>query len=424
MARLLEYQGKEIFKKCGIAIPKGAVCESPLEARKIAEKWSIPVALKAQVLTGKRGKRGGIKFAKTSEEAEEAARDILALSFDNMPVQKVLVEEMVEDIEKELYMAVTSNDATRAPVAIFSLSGGIDIEEVGGRAPEKIFTKDISILRGFYQFDAMNLLRKVSELSSAEVNRYAQILASLYDIYRQYDCKLVEINPLVVTKKAIMAVDSRIDIDDDALFRHSELGLEQSEEAGSREPTALEIAAGQIDQNDHRGSAHFVQIDPDASLAKAAKRIPIAYHCVGAGCAITLFDEISPLGYGPLDFCDTSGNPPSIKLYATVKIILSQPEIQGYLFMTGMAAQLLDNTARGIIKAFKELFPETGGKPNIPSVLCFRGRSDDVALQLFKDHGISDSPWVEVLGRYQTEKSVAEAFDQLYKKWKKETGGL
>jgi hypothetical protein len=92
--------------------------------------------------------------------------------------------------------------------------------------------------------------------------------------------------------------------------------------------------------------------------------------------------------------------------------------------MTGMAAQLLDNTARGIIKAFKELFPETGGKPNIPSVLCFRGRSDDVALQLFKDHGISDSPWVEVLGRYQTEKSVAEAFDQLYKKWKKETGGL
>ena len=110
-----------------------------------------------------------------------------------------------------------------------------------------------------------------------------------------------------------------------------------------------------------------------------------------------------------------------MKLYATVKIILSQPEIQGYLFMTGMAAQLLDNTARGIIKAFLELYPETGGKPNIPCVLCFRGRSDDVALQLFKDHGISDSPWVEVLGRHQTEKSVAEAFDQLYKKWKKET---
>ncbi|MFC1824135.1 ATP-grasp domain-containing protein [Thermodesulfobacteriota bacterium] len=424
MARLLEYQGKDLFKKGGIATPRGAVCETPEEAGKLAEEWGVPVALKAQVLTGKRGKRGGIKFAKTPQEAEAAARDVLALSFDNMPVDKILVEETVEEIDKEVYMAVTSHDATRAPVAIFSLSGGMDIEEVGENHPEKIFTQNISILRGFFQFDAMNLLRKVGELSSAEVNRYAQILAGLYDIYRQYDCKLVEINPLVVAKKGILAVDARVDIDDDALFRHPELGLEQSEEAGSREPTALEIAAGQIDQNDHRGSAHFVQIDPDASRAKAANRVPIAYHCVGAGCAITLFDEISPLGYGPLDFCDTSGNPPSMKLYATVKIILSQPEIQGYLFMTGMAAQLLDNTARGIIKAFLELYPETGGKPNIPCVLCFRGRSDDVALQLFKDHGISDSPWVEVLGRHQTEKSVAEAFDQLYKKWKKETGGL
>ncbi|MFH1933044.1 MAG: ATP-grasp domain-containing protein [Pseudomonadota bacterium] len=423
MARLMEYQGKKMFKKNGISIPKGGLAGSPKEARQIAEDLAVPVAIKAQVLSGKRGKAGMIKFAKTPEEAEKAASEILELNVDNIPVKKVLVEELL-DINKEVYMAVTSSDTTRAPVAIFSLSGGMDIEEVGESHPEKIVTKDISISRGFYQYDALNLLRKAEGFSSGEINKYAQILAKLYAIYRMYDCKLVEINPLAVTAKGIIAADARIDIDDDAVFRHPELGLEQSEEAGSREPTTLEIAAGQIDQNDHRGSAHFVQIDPDASRSRENNKIPIAYHCVGAGCAITLFDEIYPLGYSPLDFCDTSGNPPSLKLYAAVKIILSQPQIQGYLMQTGMAAQLLDNTARGIIKAFKELYPETGGKPNIPCVLCFRGRSDDVAVELFKEHGISDSPWVKVLGRYNTEKSVAEEFDKLYKNWAKEIGGV
>ncbi|HUT72405.1 MAG TPA: ATP-grasp domain-containing protein [Desulfatiglandales bacterium] len=423
MPRLMEYQGKELFQKNGIAVPKGRLAQSPEEAKQIAKELGAAVAIKAQVLMGKRGKAGAIKFAKTPEEAEKLAQDILALEIQNVPVKKVLVEEKL-DIRKEIYMGVTSSDATRAPVALFSLSGGMDIEEVAKSQLERIATWDISISRGFHQYDALNMLRKVKELSSSEINSYAQILTRLYTIYRQNDCKLVEINPLVVTDKGIFAADARIDIDDDAVWRHPELGMDQFEEAGAREPTALEIAAGQIDKNDHRGSAHFVQIDPDASRAKEQKKIPIAYHCVGAGCAITLFDEIYPLGYSPLDFCDTSGNPTSLKLYAAVKIILSQPEIRGYLFVTGMAAQLLDNTARGIIKALKELYPKTGGKPNIPCVFAFRGRSDDVAVQLFKDHGISDSPWVRMLRRDFSEKTAAEEFNKLYKKWEKETGGI
>ena len=124
-----------------------------------------------------------------------------------------------------------------------------------------------------------------------------------------------------------------------------------------------------------------------------------------------------------MDFCDTSGNPTSLKMYAATKIVFSQPVIKGYVMVTGMAAQQLDNTARGIIKALKELYPATGGKPNIPCLLAFRGRSDDVAVQLLREHGISDSPWVKVLRRDYTEKSAAEEFDRLYKKWVKETGG-
>ncbi len=423
MARLLEYQGKEIFRKNGISVPRGRLAKSPQEAKQVAEELGGPIAIKAQVLIGKRGKSGGIKFAKNPGEAERDAQDILTSKIDNNPVQSVLVEEML-DIEKEIYMGVTTSDTTRAPVAIFSLSGGMDIEEVGESHSERIFTKDISISRGFYEFDARNMLRNVEGLSSSETNTYAQIITRVYGIYRKYDCKLVEINPLALTTRGIFACDARIDVDDDALWRHPELGLEISEEAGAREPTPLEIAAGQIDKNDHRGSAHFVQIDPDGSYAKKLKKISIGYDCVGTGCAITLLDEIFPLGYYPVDFCDTSGNPTSLKMYAATKIVFSQPGIRGYLMVTGVAAQQLDNTARGIIKALKELYPETGGKPNIPCVLCFRGRSDDVAVQLFKDHGISDSPWVKVLWRYNTEKSAAEEFDRLYKKWEKETGGI
>lgn len=423
MARLLEYHGKDIFRQNGISIPKGRLAKSPQEAKQIAEEFGEPVAIKAQVLVGKRGKSGGIKFAKTPNEAEQVAQEILGSKIDNVPVQGVLVEEKL-DIKNEIYMGLTSSDATRAPVAIFSLSGGMDIEEVGENHPEKIFTKDISISRGFYEFDARNLLRRVEGLSSSEISNFAQMITKLYQIYRKYDCKLVEINPLAVTAKGIFAADVRIDIDDDAIWRHPELGIEVSEEAGAREPTPLEIAAGQIDKSDHRGSVHFVQIDPDGSYAKKMDRISIGYDCVGTGCALTLFDEIYPLGYYPIDFCDTSGNPTSLKMYAATKIVFSQPEIRGYLMVTGMAAQQLDNTARGIIKALKELYPKTGGKPNIPCVLCFRGRSDEVAVQLFKDHGISDSPYFKVLGRYNTEKSAAVEFDKLYKKWEKEVGGI
>ena len=422
MARLLEYQGKEIFRQNGIGVPKGKVVKTPEEARRVAEELGVPVAVKAQVLMGKRGKSGWIRFAKTPAEAEEVARGILGSRMESGTIESVLVEEKLE-IKKEIYVGVTSSGVTRAPIAIFSPSGGMDIEEVGEREPEKIFTKDISIRRGFHEFDARNLLRRVAGLNSGEINSYAQVLTNLYKVYRRYDGKLVEINPLVLTAKGLVAADARVDIDDDAVWRHPELGMEVSEEAGARAPTALEIAAGQIDKNDHRGSAHLVQIDPDGSYARKIGKVSIGYDCVGTGCAITLFDEVYPLGYYPMDFCDTSGNPTSLKMYAATKIVFSQPGIKGYLMMTGMAAQQLDNTARGIIKALKELYPKTGGKPNIPCVLCFRGRSDEVAIALFEEHGISESPWFKVLGRNETEKSVAEEFDRFYQKWEKEKGG-
>jgi len=417
MARLLEYEGKELFSKANINIPQGKATDNLKEAQKIAEEIGYPVMVKAQIYQGNRGKIGAIKSAKDPGELQQVVTNLLDSKIGSLNVDKILIEKKML-FEKEFYLGITSNPATRQPALIFSDAGGMDIEELAQSQPEKIITQSIDISEGLYDYQARDALRKCSTVKNKELVRTADIASKLYRIYRENDCKLVEINPLVVDEDGnIIAADARVDIDDDAVWRNPDLGLASAEEAGDRPATYLETEAGRIDEGDHRGSAHFVQIDPDGSYAKEIGKISIGYNTVGTGCGLTLLDEVVPLGYYPVNFCDTSGNPTSLKMYAATKIIFSQPIIKGYIFVTGVAAQLLDNTARGIIKALKELYPDTGGKPNIPCVFVFRGRSDDIALKLFEEHGISDSPMVKMMGRKATERDAARAFDDLYKQW-------
>jgi len=422
MARLLEYQGKSLFKRKGIPVPEGKFVQSLDEAMEVADGLGFPVAVKAQVLGGGRGKTGGILFARNRESLSQAVNGLLGKRFRGAPVEGLLIEQKVP-IRKEVYMAVTADPSTRQPVGIVSPKGGVDIEETSEREPTAVFRVSIDILRGFYYYDAMNLLRQAADLESKEMLSLANLFTSLYQVYREYDCKLAEINPLALTDQGAIAVDARVDIDDDALARQASLHLDVAEEAGERAATLLEIAAGTIDENDHRGSVHFVQIDPDASYVRTEGKVPIGFDCVGAGTSLTTMDELVPLGYYPINFCDSSGNPVGSKLYRITKIIMAQPQIEGYVFVSCVSSQQLDNTARGIIKAFKELYPASGGQPNIPIILVFRGAWDDVALDLFREHGISDGRWIKVLGRDTTEKEAAEIFDALYKEWK-ESGGL
>lgn len=422
MARLFEYQGKSLFKRKGIPVPEGKFVQSLDEAMEVADELGFPVAVKAQVLGGGRGKTGGILFARDRESLSHAVNELLGKRFRGASVEGLLIEQKVA-IRKEVYMAVTADPSTRQPVGIVSPKGGVDIEETSEREPTAVFRVSIDILRGFYYYDAMNLLRQGGGLESKEMLSLANLFTSLYQVYREYDCKLAEINPLALTDRGAIAVDARVDIDDDALARQTSLHLDVAEEAGERVATSLEIAAGTIDENDHRGSVHFVQIDPDGSYARAEGKVPIGFDCVGAGTSLTTMDELVPLGYYPINFCDSSGNPVGSKLYRITKIIMAQPQIEGYVFVSCVSSQQLDNTARGIIKAFKELYPASGGQPNIPSILVFRGAWDDVALDLFREHGISDGRWIKVLGRDTTEKEAAEIFDALYKEWK-ESGGL
>jgi succinyl-CoA synthetase beta subunit len=416
MPRLYEYQGKELFKEVGIEIPQGQLVKDEETAKKAAQELGLPVYLKIQILSGGRGKRGGILKAETPEAVQAFSEKLLSHPFDGEAASSLLMEKEI-DYEKEYYMAITADPSLRQPVALFSTGAGMEVED---QSPETFFKYAIPILRGFSEYQAMDLIRMAGGIPSPLIPELARIFVKLYSIYRGVDARLIEINPLVLSKRRIVALDARIEIDDDAIFRHPELHLESAEESGSRASTELEIAAGQIDASDHRGTAHFIQVDPDGTYAKSLGKIAVGFNAVGTGAALTTMDELVPLGYFPLNFCDSSGNPTSAKLYRVTKIILSQPHIEGFIFVSCVSSQQLDNTARGMIKALLELYPETQGKPNIPMIFIFRGAYDQKALDLFRDHGISESRWVRVLWRDVTEKEAAEAFHQLHQRWSKE----
>ena len=412
MARLLEFEAKDLLRKAGIPVPPGGVALTPQEALAAAEKIGFPIVLKAQVPVGKRGKAGGILFADNAAEALTHARELFGKDIYGFAVSKILVERKLE-IHKEHYLAVLSNPASKTPTLIFSQNGGMDVEEHTGG--EGVATYNIDLLQGLRPYMAMDML-KGAGVSGRALPALAKMAVQLFDIYRKNDCLLAEINPVAMTPAGPLAADARISVDDDALFRHPELGLDEGGEVGDRPRTQIEKVAALIDAHDHRGSTHFVQIDPDGALAAAGGKISIGFDGVGTGVSLAAMDELVPLGFLPRNFCDTSGNPTASKMYRITKVILAQPDIEGYVFISCLSSQQLDNTARGIVKAFLEIYPDK--MPNVPCVFCFRGAWDETALAMFDQHGLTQSPYVQLLGRDATERDVATAFRDLHTRWR------
>ena len=420
MARLLEAAAKELLARAGISVPDGRTVETVDGAVAVAGEIGYPVALKAQVPVGGRGKAGGILFADTAEEAATRAEELFAMRLHDHPVERLLVERRLE-IGDEHYLGVISNPATRSPTLVFSRHGGVDVEVAAAKGGEGIARLDVDLVAGVRPFMAIEMLGRAG-MTGRMLMPLARMATRLFEVYRRYDCLVAEINPVAMTPQGPVALDARIAIDDDALFRHRNLGLEAGDAVGDRAPTEFERIAAMIDADDHRGSAHFIQIDPDGALAAAEGRIPIGFDGIGTGVSLATMDELVRLGFQPKNFCDTSGNPTASKLYRITRVILSQPDIEGYVFASCLSSQQLDNTARGIVKAFKEIYAETGGQPNLPCVLSFRGAWDETALALFEDHGIADSPWVRLLGRDSTERDLAVAFRDLHAAWRAEHG--
>jgi succinyl-CoA synthetase beta subunit len=354
--KLHEYQSKTIFAKYGIPIPKGRIAATAVEAKHIAEELGGRVVIKSQVLVGGRGKAGGIKVAKNAAEAEQLAQQILTMEIKGLPVRKVLVDEAAA-IEHEIYFAITNDRAAKKPVMIASAEGGVDIEEVAATAPEKIIKVHIDPLLGLRDYQARDIAASI-DLPRDHWREFSRIAAGLWQTYLETDATLAEINPLVITKdKRLVALDGKMMIDDNAMFRHADL-------------------------NEMR------DIDEEAPAETEARKYGLSYikldgsiGCMvnGAGLAMTSMDIVKLFGGEPANFLDIGGGAGSDKVAAAMKIILSDPNVKAVLFNIFGGITRCDEVARGILVAMDEV------KPKVPMVVRLVGTNAEEGRKILKD---------------------------------------
>ena len=405
MAKLYEYQGKKLLKEGGIRIPEGEVASTPDEALEITQRIGKPVVLKIQVWVTGRAKIGGIKFADTPEEAKQAAQQMLGMKVKNFIVDKVLVEEKLK-IKSEYFAGLVIDDAKKTPLLIFSSVGGTGIEEIAKDNPEKVTKIHIDVSTGLRDYQARNILKKVG-ISGKLLIRLGDTLTKLYRVAHQYDARSVEMNPLVVTEdNLVYAADCHLVIDDYAVFRHPELGIEVAREF-DRPPTELEKIAYHIEEKDHRGTFYFFQMIEKVEETEKY----IGFHGAGGGGSMMSMDAVLNKGFKLANFCDTSGNPSASKVYRAAKIILSQPNILGYFASgSGVASQEQFHSARGMVKAFYE------EKLEIPGVIRLGGNYEEKAIEILNNY-LKDIPAViEGYGRDDSPEFCALRMEELIKK--------
>ncbi len=389
MARLYEYQGKQLLKAAGLDIPEGAVAETPDQAREIAARLGRPVVVKAQVWTTGRFKAGGIRFAETPSEAEAAAAALLGHRVKGFLVKKVLVEEQLK-LAGEFYAGIIIDPSyrVRAPVLMMTLAGGVEVESV---EDERIARLTLDVLRGPAPDDLRALPRRLGA-PDALVDPLARALESLWKAFCQNDARSAEINPLVLTTdNRIVAADCRMSIDDASVSRHPELGIRVARESDSP-PTALDIAGWAIEENDHRGISFFAQLAADTRGGGF-----IGYHAIGGGGALLAADTLSRHGLKLANYAETSGNPTAAKVCRTARLVLSQPDLDGYILMGAViASQDQWNHALGLMKACREMLTD---RPGFPVVALIAGNKEREALRILRE-GLSTLPVrFELFGR-------------------------
>lgn len=354
--KLHEYHSKEIFAKYGIPIPPGKVASTPEEAKAIAAELGGQVVIKSQVLVGGRGKAGGIKLASNPDEAEKIASDILGMEIKGLPVRKVLVDQAVQ-IASELYLGITNDRAARRPVFIASSAGGIDIEEVAATTPDKIIRVHIDPLLGLQDYQILDLAAGM-ELSRDLWPEFNKIAHGLWKAYKKTDATLAEINPLVITEaNTLIAVDGKMVIDDNAIFRHPEL-LEHRD---------LDIeSAAETEAQEH--GLTYIQLDGE-----------IGCMVNGAGLAMATMDIINHFGGKPANFLDIGGGADEAKVSAALRIILKDPNVKAILFNIFGGITRGDLVARGILAAMKEV------KPKVPMIIRLVGTNAEEGRALLVD---------------------------------------
>jgi succinyl-CoA synthetase beta subunit len=333
-----EFQAKEVFSRYGILVPRGIVAATPEEAKAATAELGGQSVVKAQIHAGGRGKSGGVQLVRSPEEALEAAQKMLGTNLvtpqtgpEGAPVEKLLIEELA-DIKQELYVALTIDRGHRGPALLVSTQGGMDIEEVAANNPEDIHTEPVDPLSGLMPFQTRRLIRKLG-LDQAVASEAAKVLSALYRVFVENDCSLVEINPLIITGEGhVVALDAKINLDDDAMFRHADLLAYRD----IRQEDPLEAQASDLD-------IAYVNLDGDVGCLVN-----------GAGLAMATLDVTNAAGAAPANFLDVGGGATPEKVSSAVKIILSDPKVKRVLVNIFGGILRCDIAGEGIVMAYNE----------------------------------------------------------------------
>jgi succinyl-CoA synthetase beta subunit len=412
MARLHEYQGKAILAANGFKIPRGYSVRTLEESVAAAAEVAGEVVIKIQAWTTGRAGIGGVAFAKRPDEVRAHATRMLAMKVGQFPVEAVLVEEKI-DIDREFFLSFAIDDAARAPMIIFAGGGGTGIEERA--ASTRRIPCDVN--RGPLD-SAVKEAASSCGLSPVHATQLADSIRKLFTAARSVEARSLEINPLVLTKSGdFVAADCRITIDDYAVARHPELGIEIAREF-DHPPTVLERVAYAVEQNDHRGTFYFAQLATTA--AKDSKGL-VGFHGAGGGGSMMSMDAIVNAGFTIANFTDTSGNPSASKVYRAARIILAQPDLVGYFGSgSGVASQEQFWSAYGLAKAFWEL------DLDIPAVIRLGGNTEDRAVDILHRMSKLLRAPVEGYRKTDTPATIATRFTKLVgnaggTKWKPRT---
>lgn len=372
MARLHEYQGKQILERAGIAIPRGGVARSAVEASAVASKIGGVVVVKVQAWTTGRAAAGGVAFAKSPEEAGQHAQRMLGMHFGRFPVNEVIVEEKIA-IARELFVSFAIDERERAPVLLLSATGGSGVED---RASE---TRKISChVTAGPDANALHAAVASLNLATGAAAEIEKSVRALFTVAQSIEARSLEINPLVVTDQGkVVAADCRVTVDDYAVARHPDLGIEIAREL-DHPPTPLERIAYRVEQDDHRGTFFFAQMNSKEDAVRTGKPL-IGFHGAGGGGSMMSMDAITNAGFTIANFCDTSGNPSPAKVYRATRVILAQHGLVGYFGSgSGVANQEQYWSGYGLAKAFWEM------NIDIPVVIRLGGNTEDRAVDILQ----------------------------------------
>ncbi len=347
--KFFEYSAKEIFKHEGIPVPESYVAVNGKEAGKAAAKINKPVALKSQVLTGGRGKAGGIKFADTPREAKKVAKELLGMEIKEEKVNKILVEEKI-NIQSEFYISVVMDRSAKKPVIMASTEGGVDIEEVAKNNPEKIVKYHVNPLEEFMPYEARGIALKMG-VPSEMISKMGGFIWKLFNVFKKYDANIAEINPLVLTPEGLIAADAKLEIDDDALWRHKEF-------AGLEEAKKDEFA--------------YVTLDGD-----------IAVIGNGAGLTLTGMDMINLYGGKPATFLDIGGGSSQANIARAINLVIEEPNVKVIFLNVLGGITRADDVANGVIDVLKT------AERKVPLVIRLTGTNEEEGQRILTEAGVS-----------------------------------